>query len=192
MKSPDRFDRAGAERAVRALIRAWGEDPTRPDLSRTPERVALMWEEILSGAARDPGEGLKLFPYEGFDEIVLLKDISFHSICEHHLLPFFGRVHLAYIPRKSMIAGLSSLARVVEVFSRRLQVQERMTTEIADLLMERLGPRGVLVQVEAEHLCLAMRGEKKTGVTVKTQALRGIFRRDSRTRAEALSLLGNG
>jgi len=177
------------EKAVRELLEAIGEDPARPGLLKTPERVAEMMGEILEGEEKDIGEEIKVFPCPGFDEIVLVKDIPFYSICEHHLLPFFGRVHVAYIPKNSMITGLGTLVRVVELFSRRLQVQERMTTEIADLLMEKLSPRGVLVQIEARHLCMDMRGVKKPGTLVKTEAVRGNFRRDERTRAEALSLL---
>jgi GTP cyclohydrolase IA len=177
------------EKAVRDLLEAVGEDPRRGGLLRTPERVAEMMGEILEGEGKDIGEEIKVFPCPGFDEIVLVKDIPFYSLCEHHLLPFFGKAHVAYIPKNSMITGLGSLVRVVELFSRRLQVQERMTTEIADLLMEKLAPRGVLVQIEARHLCMDMRGVKKPGTLVKTEAVRGNFRRDERTRAEALSLL---
>ena len=177
------------ENAVREWLLAVGEDPTRPGLERTPARVAEMCSEILEGMKQDPAAGLRVFRYPGFDEIVLVKDIPFHSLCEHHLLPFFGKAHIAYIPRDGVITGLSHLVRVVEVYSRRLQVQERLTTEIADLLMSALKPRGVLVQIEAEHLCLSMRGLKKPGMTVKTEAIRGIFRKDPRSRAEALSLL---
>lgn len=177
------------EQAVRDFLEALGEDPGRADLLRTPRRVAEMCSEILEGVGREIGEEIRVFPCPGFDEIVLVKDIPFYSICEHHLLPFIGRAHIAYIPKDSMITGLSCLVRVVELFSRRLQVQERMTTEIADLLMEKLSPRGVLVQLEARHLCMDMRGVKKPGTLVKTEAVRGNFRRDERTRAEALSLL---
>ena len=183
------MNRDRIETAVRDLLEALGEDPQRPGILKTPERVAGMMAEILEGQGRHIGEEIEVFPCPGFDEIVLVKDIPFYSICEHHLLPFFGRAHLAYIPKDSMITGLGTLVRVVELFSRRLQVQERMTTEIADLLMEKLSPRGVLVQIEARHLCMDMRGVKKPGTLVKTEAVRGNFRRDERTRAEALSLL---
>ncbi len=183
------MDQEKIKKAVSDLLQAIGEDPSRPGLKDTPGRVAEMCGEILEGVGREIAPEIRVFPCPGFDEIVLLKDIPFYSICEHHLLPFFGRVHIAYIPKESMITGLSTLVRVVELFSRRLQVQERMTTEIADLLMEKLRPRGVLVQIEAEHLCLNMRGVKKPGTLVKTEAVRGNFRRDERTRAEALSLL---
>lgn len=177
------------EKAVRDLLEAIGEEPDRPALLQTPQRVAEMCSEILEGVGKDIGEEITVFPCPGFDEIVLVKDIPFYSLCEHHLLPFFGKAHIAYIPKNSMITGLGRLVRVVELFSRRLQVQERMTTEIADLLMEKLSPRGVLVQIEARHFCMDMRGVKKPGTLVKTEALRGNFRRDERTRAEALSLL---
>jgi len=189
MENTRKIDRPALEQTVRNMLTALGREVDTPALRMTPERVAGMWEEVLSGYRQDPAQALKVFSYEGFDEIVVLKDIEFYSICEHHLLPFFGRVHLAYIPREGKITGFGSLAGVVNIFSARLQVQERMTTQIADLMMEKLSPRGVLVQVEAEHLCVSMRGEKKSGIIVKTQALRGIFRSDSRTRAEALSLL---
>ena len=168
---------------------AIGENPARPGLKKTPERVARMCEELLGGAGRDVSRKIQVFQYPGFDEIVLVKDIPFYSICEHHLLPFIGKVHIAYIPREGMITGLSNLVRAVESLGQGLQVQERLTTEIADLLMKRLKPSGVLVQIEAEHLCMSMRGVKKTGAVVKTEALRGIFRKDPRTRSEALSLL---
>lgn len=189
MKTRRSPDRKKLEQLVREQLAALGENPSRPELRKTPARTAQMWEHILSGYDDDPAQALKAFRYEGFDEIVVLKNIRFYSVCEHHLLPFFGSVSLAYIPREGMITGLSSLVRVVEIFSRRLQVQERMTTEIADLMMVSLTPRGALVRVEAEHLCVSMRGESKPGILVKTQALRGIFRKDPRTRAEAQSLL---
>ncbi len=183
------MDRNKARRAVKQLLEAIGEDPSRPDLKATPERAARMWQEVTAGIAADPSREIKVFHYPGFDEIVILKDIPFYSVCEHHLLPFIGKVHLAYIPKNGMITGLSNLIRAVEIMSRRLQVQERLTTELADLLMTRINPRGVLVQIEAEHLCISMRGVKTAGTLTKTEALRGIFRRDERTRAEALSLL---
>ncbi|MFH1038123.1 MAG: GTP cyclohydrolase I FolE [PVC group bacterium] len=185
------MDKEKIKKAVRDLLTAVGEDPSRPGLRKTPDRVAEMCGEILGGVGMDIAREIRVFPCPGFDEIVLLKDIPFYSLCEHHLLPFFGRVHIAYIPKDSKITGLSTLVRVVELFSRRLQVQERMTTELADLLMAKLRPRGVLVQIEAEHLCMNMRGVKKPGTLVKTEAVRGNFRRDERTRAEALSLLRN-
>ena len=177
------------KKAVYELLLAIGEDPEREGLKKTPERVAHMCKEILAGMGEDIGKEIKIFPCPGFDEIVLLKNIPFYSLCEHHLLPFMGKVHLGYIPEKGLIAGLSNLVRVVESLSRRLQVQERLTTEIADLLMKKLKPKGVLVQIEAEPLCMNMRGVKKPGSLVKTEAVRGIFRRDEKTRSEALNLL---
>jgi len=183
------MDQGKIRRAIRDLLEAIGEDPDRPGLVRTPERIAEMCGEIMGGTGKDISAQLKTFPCPGFDEIVLMKNISFYSLCEHHLLPFMGKVHIAYIPKDNIITGLSNLVRVVELFSRRLQVQERMTTEIADLLMKNLNPRGVLVQIEAEHLCMSMQGVKKPGTIVKTEAVRGNFRSDERTRAEALSLL---
>ncbi|HOO76942.1 MAG TPA: GTP cyclohydrolase I FolE [bacterium] len=184
------MDKEKIRESIRDFLSGLGENPGRPGLDRTPERVCQACEEIFGGYGADPGDVLRVFRYGGFDEIVVLKDIRFYSVCEHHLLPFFGVVHIAYIPREGLIAGFSSLIRVVELFSRRLQVQERMTTEIADLLMDKMSPRGVLVQVRAEHLCVSMRGVTKPGTQVTTEALRGIFRSDPRTRAEALSLLG--
>jgi GTP cyclohydrolase I len=185
------MDSERIRKAVREWLAAVGEDPDRPGLERTPLRVAEMCSEILEGMRRDPSREIRVFRYPGFDEIVLVKDIPFYSLCEHHLLPFTGKVHIAYIPRDGVITGLSHLVRVVEILGRRLQVQERLTTEIADLLMASLKPRGVLVQIQAEHLCLSMRGVKKPGMVVKTEAIRGIFRRDPKSRAEALSLLKN-
>lgn len=183
------MDQEKIKQAVRTFLDAIGEDPDRPGLARTPDRIAEMCGEILEGAGKDLSARIKTFPCPGFDEIVLLKGITFYSLCEHHLLPFMGKVHIAYIPKNSIITGLNDLIRVVELFSRKLQVQERMTTEIADLLMKKLKPRGVLVQIEAEHLCMSMRGVKKPGTIVKTEAVRGNFRSDERTRVEALNLL---
>ncbi|HDL64495.1 MAG TPA: GTP cyclohydrolase I FolE [Proteobacteria bacterium] len=183
------MDQEKIKQAIRDLLVGIGEDPDRPGLVRTPERIAEMCGEILGGIGQDISAQVKTFPCPGFDEIVLIKDISFYSLCEHHLLPFMGKVHIAYIPKDSIITGLSNLVRIVDLFSRRLQLQERMTTEIADLLMKKLDPRGVLVQIEAEHLCMNMQGVKKPGTIVKTEAVRGNFRSDERTRSEALSLL---
>ena len=183
------MNKSKIKNAVRELIMAIGEDPSRPALRRTPERVAEMCEEILGGMKIKAEDQIKLFHNPGFDEIVLVKDIPFYSLCEHHLLPFIGKAHIAYIPRDGQITGLSDLVKVVRVLAHRLQVQERLTTEIADVLVRSLKPRGVLVQIEAEHLCMSMRGVKTPGLLVKTEALRGNFRKDPRTRAEALSLI---
>ena len=176
------------EQAVRDLLLAIGEDPRREGLLDTPCRVARMYEEVLSGMSADPIDELKVYTAKNEDEMILVKDITFHSLCEHHLLPFYGKVHIAYIPRNNKITGFSSLVKVVEVMSKRLQLQERLAADIADLLMKKLKPLGVLVVVEAEHLCLTMRGVKKPGSSVVTLAIRGGMKRES-TRLEALSLI---
>jgi GTP cyclohydrolase I len=179
---------AKIEQAVKDLLVAIGEDPRREGLVDTPCRVARMYEEILSGMAADPIDELKIYNAKNEDEMILVKDISFYSVCEHHLLPFFGKVHIAYIPRHNTITGFSSLVKVVEVMAKRLQLQERLAADIADLLMKKLKPLGVLVVVEAEHLCLTMRGVKKPGSSVVTSAIRGGMKRES-TRLEALALI---
>jgi GTP cyclohydrolase I len=176
------------QRAVKELLLAVGEDPSREGLQDTPCRVARMYEEVLAGMHADPIEELKVYTAKNEDEMILVKDISFHSMCEHHLLPFFGKVHIAYIPRGNKITGFSSLVKVVEAISKRLQLQERLAADIADLLMKKLKPLGVLVVVEAEHLCLTMRGVRKPGSSVVTSAIRGGMKRES-TRLEALSLI---
>lgn len=182
------MDKKKIEEAVRMIIEAVGEDPCRDGLRDTPRRVAEMYGEILSGLGRDPGEELIVQFDEKHEEMVLVKDIPFYSLCEHHLLPFFGRAHIAYIPR-GKITGLSKLARVVDVASRRLQVQERLTTCIADMIMEKLEPQGVVVVLEAEHLCMSMRGVNKPGTLTVTSAVRGIFRRNPASRAEAFAII---
>lgn len=171
------------------VLEAVGDDPRRADLLGTPERVADMYEEIFSGIKQDPGKELEILLSEGHDEIVLLKDIPLYSICEHHLLPFIGKAHVAYVPQGKRVTGLSKLARVVDVLAKRLQVQERLTTQIADVIMKKLRPKGVMVVVEAEHLCMSMRGVKKPGVITVTSAVRGIFRTNPKTRAETLALI---
>jgi len=181
-------DTKRVEKAVRELLLAMGEDPQREGLRDTPCRVARMYQELFSGLGQDPAQEIKLYHAKNEDELILVRDISFYSICEHHLLPFFGQVHIAYIPRDNKVTGFSSLVRVVETMSRRLQLQERLTADIADTLMARLRPLGLLVVVEAEHLCLTMRGVKKTGSRVVTSAIRGGMKRES-TRLEALSLI---
>ncbi len=185
-------DKERVKKLVKELLEAIGEDPTRPDLVRTPERIADLYSELLSGMEKDPEEELIVALEEKHDEIVLLKDISFYSLCEHHLLPFFGKVHIAYLPKHGKITGLSKLVKVVEILSRRLQVQERMTTQIAEAILRRLEPLGVMVVVEAEHLCMSMRGVNKPGAKVITSAVRGIFRENAKTRNEVLSLLLRG
>ncbi|NQT46720.1 MAG: GTP cyclohydrolase I FolE [Candidatus Omnitrophica bacterium] len=176
-------------KAVRDILKAVGENPDRADLKETPRRVADMYEEILSGIKEDPKKVLEILLSEDHDEIVLLKGIPLYSVCEHHLLPFVGKAHVAYIPRGNRVTGLSKLARVVDILSKRLQVQERLTTQLADVIMKKLRPKGVLVIIEAEHLCMSMRGVKKPGVVTVTSAVRGIFRKDAKTRTETLALI---
>ncbi|HTY08590.1 MAG TPA: GTP cyclohydrolase I FolE [Candidatus Edwardsbacteria bacterium] len=181
-------DQRQIERAVTALLRAVGEDPGREGLRDTPGRVARMYQEIFSGMWADAAEELKVYRVKNEDEMILVRDIDFYSMCEHHLLPFFGRVHIAYIPRGNKVTGFSSLVKVVESMAHRLQLQERLAADIADMLVARLNPLGVLVVIEAEHLCLTMRGVKKPGSKVVTSAIRGGMKRES-TRLEALSLI---
>ena len=183
------MDKKKIIKAVRDILEAVGDNPKRPDLLDTPERVADMYKEILSGIAEDPGKELEVLLSEGHDEIVLLKNIPLYSLCEHHLLPFIGKAHVAYIPKGNRVTGLSKLARVVDVLAKRLQVQERLTTQVADVIMKKLRPKGVMVVIEAEHLCMSMRGVKKPGVTTVTSAVRGVFRTNSKTRAETLDLI---
>ncbi|MEW6001992.1 MAG: GTP cyclohydrolase I FolE [Nitrospirota bacterium] len=177
------------EKGVRLILEGIGEDPERPGLKETPERVARMYEELLAGLKTPTEDILKHIEGESHDELVLLKDIPFYSICEHHLLPFMGKAHVAYIPSGGKIVGLSELAKSVEVFTKRLQVQERLTTQLADLIMERLKPKGAMVIIDAEHLCMSMRGIKKPGTRTVTSAVRGIFRSKQSTREELLELL---
>lgn len=176
------------EKAVKDILIAIGEDPARDGLRETPVRVARMYQEICSGVGRDPGDEIKVLQAQ-YDEIVLVKDIPLYSICEHHLIPFVGRAHVTYIPRGGRVTGLSKLVRVVDILSKRPQVQERLTVDIADTLVKVLDPMGVMVILEAEHLCISMRGIKKPGTITKTSAVRGIFRKNKTTRAEALSLI---
>jgi GTP cyclohydrolase I len=180
------------KRAVALFLEAIGEDPRRPGLVDTPERVARMCSEIFCGIAIDAAEEVRIIPMPDHDEIVLVKDIPFYSMCEHHLLPFFGVAHVAYLPDGNRMCGISKLARVVAVHSRRLQVQEQLTTAIADDLVRALQPRGVMVVVEAEHLCMTMRGAKVPGSKTVTSVVRGLFRSNAATRAEALRLIGAG
>jgi len=178
------------EKAVGELLAAIGEDPDRDGLQETPQRVAAMYEELFSGISDDPSRHVTVTFAAEHDEMVMVRDIPFASLCEHHLIPFIGRAHVAYIPADDgRITGLSKLARLVEGFARRLQVQERMTSQVADAIEHRLGPRGVLVVVEAEHLCMSMRGVKKPGTLTVTSAVRGLFRSDPSTRAEAMQFL---
>jgi len=190
---PDReipaFDHAGAEAAIRELLYAVGEDPARDGLRDTPARVARMYAEVFAGMRQAPEDVLTTTFDLAHDELVLVRDIEVWSHCEHHLVPFFGKAHVGYIPAPDgRITGLSKLARLVDVYAKRPQVQERLTTQVADALQEILTPRGVIVVIEAEHLCMAMRGTRKPGSTTTTSAVRGQLR-DSATRAEAMSLI---
>ena len=183
-------DIARLEAAVRELLVAAGEDPQRDGLLETPRRVAALYAELFAGIGEDPGEHLAVRFAESHSEMVMVRDISFASLCEQHLIPFVGQAHLAYIPNEDgRITGLSKLARVVEGFARRPQVQERMTTQIADSLEEGLKPQGTLVVLEAEHLCMSIRGVRKPGARTITSAVRGRFLTDARTRIEAMELL---
>jgi GTP cyclohydrolase I len=183
------MDKKKIEKAVQMILEAVGEKIKRKDIIDTPKRVADMYEEILAGARQDPERELEVIFEKEHDEIILLRDIPLYTICEHHLLPFIGKAHVAYIPKDNRITGLSKLARVVEILSRRLQVQERLTTEIADIIMKKLKPKGAMVIIEAEHLCMSMRGVKKPGIVTVTSAVRGIFRTNEKTRAETLALI---
>lgn len=183
-------DTARVAAAVSEILAAIGEDPGRDGLLATPERVAAMYEELFSGIAEDPGRHLTVTFAADHDEMVMVREIPFASVCEHHLVPFIGRAHVAYIPNNDgRITGISKLARLVDGFARRLQVQERMTTQIADAIELALAPRGVLVVVEAEHLCMSMRGVKKPGTVTVTSSVRGLFRTDPSTRAEAMQFV---
>ena len=184
------MDKQKARRAVKLLLEAIGEDPKREGLVGTPERVAEMYAELFMGVDVDPREELTVGFEVGHREMVVLKDIPFYSMCEHHLLPFYGLAHIGYIPNTDgRVVGISKLARVVEIIAKRPQLQERMTTQIADTIVDGIKPDGVGVVVQAEHQCMIMRGIKKPGSTVLTSALRGTFRRNSKTRAEFFSLL---
>jgi GTP cyclohydrolase I len=178
------------ERAVLMILEAIGEDPSREGLKDTPKRVARMYEEVFGGLHEDPSEHLKVqFSVEEQEEMIIVKDISVYSMCEHHLIPFHGKAHVAYIPRKGKVTGLSKLARVVQGFARRPQLQERLTSQIADSIMGEINPLGVLVVIEAEHMCMTMRGVKKAGAQTITSAVRGNFKTNRTTRAEAFSLI---
>ena len=190
VQATGRFDAARVEAAVRELLLAIGEDPDREGLLRTPARVARAWAEQFAGLYADPDEVLTTVFDEGHEEMVLVRDIEMASVCEHHLTPFHGVAHVGYIPNeKGQITGLSKLARIVDMYARRPQVQERMTSQIADSLVRRLEPRGVIVVIEAEHLCMTLRGVRKPGSRTVTSAVRGLFQTQTSTRAEALSLI---
>ncbi len=184
------FDEAKIKTAIASIIEAIGEDPNREGLAGTPERVAEMYAELFMGMGEDPTEELKIGFEIGHREMVILRDIPFYSMCEHHLLPFYGVAHIGYIPNEEgRITGISKLARVVEIIAKRPQLQDRVTTEIADAIVDGIKPDGVAVVVQAEHLCMIMRGIKKPGSSVITSAIRGIFKRKAASRAEFFSLI---
>jgi GTP cyclohydrolase I len=184
------MDSKKIENAIRDILEAIGEDPNREGLVGTPNRIARMYEEIFSGLDEDPGRHLEIyFEQDKHEELVLVKDIPFYSMCEHHLVPFFGKVHVGYIPKGGKLTGLSKLARVVDTVAKRPQLQERITSTVADVIMEKLKPYGVIVVVEAEHMCMTMRGIKKPGSKTITSGVRGIFKTDEKSRLEALSLI---
>jgi GTP cyclohydrolase I len=176
------------EHCIRELLLALGEDPEREGLQDTPSRVARMYKELLSGTHEDPAHHLERVFEARYDEIVLVRDIDFNSLCEHHLLPFYGKAHVAYLPN-SKVVGLSKLARTVDTFARRPQLQEQLTTQVADAIMQHLDARGALVVIEAEHLCMKIRGVQKPNASMVTSAVRGVFKDNPSTRAEAFSLL---
>jgi GTP cyclohydrolase I len=191
---PERqFDREKVVAAVRSILEAIGEDPEREGLRRTPERVADMYHEIFAGIDQDPGALLDVTFEADHDEMIMVRDIPLYSVCEHHLIPFVGRAHVAYIPNEQgHITGLSKLVRLVDLLAKRPQVQERLTTQIAEAIESALNPRGVLVVIEAEHLCMSMRGVRKPGSETVTSSVRGMFRRNSATRSEAMGLIARG
>jgi GTP cyclohydrolase I len=188
MSLPDKVDTERIKKAVREILLAVGEDVEREGLKDTPDRVARMYTELLGGMLEEPEKSIKRLFHESYDEIVLLRDIPFYSICEHHLMPFIGSAHVAYLPAGSVV-GVSKLARVVDSFARQLQVQERLTDQIADFLMKNLEPRGVAVVLEASHSSMTIRGIKKPGSVMVTSSLRGIFRSDPRSRSEIMTLI---
>lgn len=185
-------DHRKIEEAVRMILEAVGEDPNREGLLDTPARVARMYAEIFSGLNEDPKQHFSVIFSEDHEELVLVKDIPFFSVCEHHLVPFFGKAHVGYIPRGGRVTGLSKLARAVETVARRPQLQERITATIADAILEKLDPHGVMVVIEAEHMCMTMRGVKKPGSKTITTAVRGVFAEDTSARAEVLNLINSG
>lgn len=186
------MDKPRIEAAIREILIAIGEDPDREGLVETPSRVARMYEEIFAGLEDDPKRHLKLFNENGNDEMVIVRDIPLYSMCEHHLVPFMGKAHIAYIPSDGKVIGLSKLARIVDSFAKRPQLQERLTAQIADFIEENMQPMGVAVVIEAEHLCMTMRGARASGSQTRTSALRGTMRSNAKTRDEALALLTGG
>lgn len=183
------MDQQKIETAVRMILEAIGENPDREGLIDTPKRVAKMYQEVFSGLTENPARHLEVYFNEQHEELVIVKDIQFSSFCEHHLIPFVGLAHIAYIPANGRVTGLSKLARVIDTVARRPQLQERITTTVADTILETIEPLGVMVIVEAEHMCMTMRGVKKPGTTTITSAVRGLFEHDSDLRAEALRLI---
>ncbi|WP_062356325.1 GTP cyclohydrolase I FolE [Bacillus kwashiorkori] len=182
---------AQIEQAVRLIIEGIGDDPNREGLIDTPKRVAKMYAEMFAGLTKDPAKHFDtIFTEEGHEELVLVKDIPFYSMCEHHLVPFFGHAHVAYLPKEGKVTGLSKLARAVEDIAKRPQLQERITKTIANIMMEKLNPYGVMVVIEAEHMCMTMRGVKKPGSKTVTTAVRGVFQENEFYRKEVLSLIG--
>jgi len=188
-QSKTKVDLEKIAKGVRLMLEGMGEDPDRDGLKKTPERVADFYAELTEGMWDDPSQHIVPLPGDSHDEMVLVKDIAIASVCEHHLAPFVGKCHIAYIPKNGRIVGLSKLARIAEIFARRLQVQERLTQQIAQTLYDKLVPVGVMVVIEAEHTCMTLRGVKKPGAVTITSAVLGGFRRDPRTRAEAMSLI---
>ena len=180
-------DKKRIEKAIREILISIGENPDREGLKKTPLRVAKMYEEVFSGLKKDPITDLEVYyEKENYSEIVLVKDVPLYSVCEHHLIPFFGKAHIAYLPDKRRLTGLSKIIRVVETIARRPQLQERLTIEIADTIMKAVKPQGVIVIIEAEHFCITMRGVKKPGSQIVTSVMRGIFLKDARTRGQDL------
>ncbi len=185
------MDKRKIEEAIKLFLKAIGENPNREGLKYTPKRVAEMCEEIFCGLNVDPTKKMVCYRAKNEEEMIMVKDIPFYSVCEHHLLPFFGKAHVVYIPKDNRVTGFSTLVRIIEIMSKRPQLQERLVSEIADLLMKTLQPRGLLIVIEAEHLCLSMRGVKKPGALTITSSIRGVMRSPA-TRAEAFSLIRNG
>lgn len=183
-----KIDLEKIEKAIREIIIAIGEDPERDGLKSTPKRVAELYKEFFKGLYLDPKKTIKVYREKKYDEIIIIKDVSFYSICEHHFLPFFGKVHIAYIPKDNTITGFSNIIDFIDIVSRKPQIQERLTQEIADVIMDVINPLGVFVIVEARQLCLEMQGLKKSGTITTTSAIRGAFKRES-TRLEALNLM---
>ncbi|HEX7561471.1 MAG TPA: GTP cyclohydrolase I FolE [Candidatus Humimicrobiaceae bacterium] len=187
------MDKKLIEEGVRLILEGIGEDCDREGLKKTPQRVADMYEELFSGIGKNPAVELESLFDENHDEMIIVKDIPFYSVCEHHMVPFVGKAHIAYVPNKSgKIVGLSKLSRVLDIVSRRLQVQERLTTIVADTIMQKLKPRGTMVIIEAEHLCMSIRGVKKPNTLTVTSAVRGLFRENPASRAEAMALIKSG